>query len=994
MQHLGLNIPEGEFDVTNCGNEYLKTCFFYDFPATQGWNLDTSTYKFKKDTSKKTVKFPQLMQSWLFFGLIAAVVYDDNCRTFDPALLVTVDKSKICTDNLVDILNDWYAWEQKEENRKGQEMRMIRAQLALDLARKVVKQYCSYENLEMEGRVHGPFHLDSSLALSLMVLGETLTNAKARILNQIEFNISGWSGDATMGWGTPLAVLEKMKRANWCPRTMRLLRAQLRENATALLSVYLSHRGHTFVGHKEANCDEDVCRVKSEDSRFPNDYATKHHPSCLHIGLGPDCTPNETCHHIDDDDFKKDEEIHESPTCHAPCHEMIGVDIEKVVRIIDKGKIPLIKFKRRESLKDPIELDVIENTSCKEYATISHVWSDGYGNVKHNKLWGCQLDYFWELLKEAQAQRTRQNRGESRLKPEPLPFWIDTLTIPVQKEHKPARKKAVGQIFDVYLKARYTIVIDNGLNSMTWTDKYTTTAMRILASGWMRRLWTLQEAYLSRKLFFAFKPYGDADAEQPLVDLDEIEELFVETNDELVSNLAVNARSYYHNMLGRDRKARIHELTSTNSVGLIASVWRAAQWRTTSHLEHETLALATLLNLDYQDKSFGTAELLNKKEDKEGKLNEMMKDFWMALEESYPGSIPPGIIFLPGDRIKLKGFGWAPRSWMSAQGVDHPDPISIISKSATLLPLKGGLLVEFPGFYLHSEDRSAIVGATDGKGFWFPSDNSLVEWYHVSWADEKEYSIKKGIIDESRSEEFAIILSRPRPREIGEIGVLVEIYDKRKQRELGTNNQRWTFAVYMLCRVYVRRETDEVKLKQKRQEMVESRRPEDRSNVICGQTLDEEQKWFVDKRITSMSNTREGDTDEEVAHATSEVDIPAAARSRPIGIRGQTEGVPQPQLDAGTSYSGTEASDDGSGVLPGFPTSNNQDPAGRPGLPDPASSSPRKQSLEVEEVVNIREVGNGTPPALLRRQNTIMTEGKNEKDPNLFSRLKRHFTFK
>jgi hypothetical protein len=63
---------------------------------------------------------------------------------------------------------------------------------------------------------------------------------------------------------------------------------------------------------------------------------------------------------------------------------------------------------------------------------------------------------------------------------------------------------------------------------------------------------------------------------------------------------------------------------------------------------------------------------------------------------------------------------------MSAQGVDYPEPISIISKSATLLPLKGGLLVEFPGFYLRNEDRSVVVGARDSKDLWFPSDNSLL----------------------------------------------------------------------------------------------------------------------------------------------------------------------------------------------------------------------------------------------------------------------------
>lgn len=317
-------------------------------------------------------------------------------------------------------------------------------------------------------------------------------------------------------------------------------------------------------------------------------------------------------------------------------------------------------------------------------------------------------------------------------------------------------------------------------------------------------------------------------------------------------------------------------------------------------MEHETLALATLLNLDYKDSSFAGGALLPESE-KEKKLEEYMRDFWLVLEENSPGSIPPGIIFLPGDRIKLPGFGWAPVSWMEAQGVDHPDPISVVEKSARLEPQKGGLLVEFPGFLLHFQDRNAVLGYTDGKGCWFASDSSLSEWYHIERAYGKDYTPKKGIIDEQRTEDLAVILSRPRPREIPEIGLLVEIHKKKEQRQLGKDISKRIFSVYILGRVNVSRETDEERIKERRQEIIESRKPENRGKIICGEALDEDQQWYVDSR--TVENEELGDDSTVLTRPGSEANMP---RSKPYPMRGAAEVSEQIEADGGASQAGTE----------------------------------------------------------------------------------------
>jgi hypothetical protein len=314
--------------------------------------------------------------------------------------------------------------------------------------------------------------------------------------------------------------------------------------------------------------------------------------------------------------------------------------------------------------------------------------------------------------------------------------------------------------------------------------------------------------------------------------------------------------------------------------------------------------------LEYQNTSFAGGQIL-KDDERDIKLKEYMKEFWEVLEENSPGAIPPGIIFLPGDRIQLKGFGWAPLTWMEAEGVDHPDPISVISKSAKLEPLKGGLLVEFPGFLLHCQDRNAILGFTNGKGFWFPSDSSLSEWYHVERADNREFSTKKGVVYEERAEQLAIILSRPRPREMAEIGLLVEVYETREQRELGKDSGKRIFKVFIIGRVTVRRETDtRDEQKARKDEIIHSRKETYRKRIICGEALEDDQQWYVDSRTGSDGGMDE--TSKVPTEAASEVDVVVSEeRVKPYPARHamDREVRADESADGSTSVGGTETPD-------------------------------------------------------------------------------------
>ncbi|KAF2996247.1 hypothetical protein E8E13_003781 [Curvularia kusanoi] len=857
----GNKVDESSGEATK--NDHVPSPF-QEFPGKFGYEIDELTGKItrKLEFCGNPLPFEHFVQSWLFYGLITAVVYDDNSnkdRHFDASQFEnSLAPGNLGTEHLEKILKDWQSWEirQKAERDMKQKMRMIHAQLALDLAKKVVQELRQKDSDSSGSSSNNDvMEVDSKLALTLMVIGETLSNAKARISKKIGLEIYGWSGDPNIGWGTPKVVIAKMMSEGWCPRTVKLLKTQLPRNATALLSAYALHDDNHFRGqHKPPKenrdgCTEERCISKSKHPKSKGEYATKHHPDCAHSGVT--CWPSSSTTVTGDSPNpycgRRENEI-ASPgwdeaakiTCVSPCSKMLGPPMDEVVDVIMNEKIPLLRFK--ENTENGLVLEVTEFTRDTEYATISHVWSDGYGNSQSNELYRCQIDYLYRLLREAQKHRTRNRRGPKRQ----IAFWMDTLIVPVEKRYKEARKFAIHQIYEVFDKAQYTIVIDNGLNRMEWDHKdYTSTAMKILASGWMRRLWTLQEAFVSRKLMFAFK--GGYYTKLPLIDLDDIEDLYDDSDDGLSLNLQTIARTYYRNMLGPNRRERLYKNVTSHGMSLVADVWRAAQWRTMEHEENETLALATLLNLDIKrTKSLGSAELYAGNDIKKSRmLDEKMKEFWLLLEKSSPGAIPSGIIFLAGKRISLPGFGWAPRSWMSALEQDYPDPIATATHPARLLADEG-LEVHYPGFWLHCETDKAILPITDGKGFWFPCDSSMTEIYHVTRPDFTEHKTRRGAQPDNR--DLAIILCRARPGQIAEIALLVRVDEIREERLLGQDSVRRVIAADILFRVKIKREAANETLKYQRERFFRKHKPNHTSTIVYGECLDTNQKWCVDCR--------------------------------------------------------------------------------------------------------------------------------------------------
>lgn len=563
MDHLSDDYGIEEIQVEYVARDHAIThppCTkeeFHKFPKQLGWKLQLD---YRLETHGNGDLPPQsldtLLTEWLFFGLIRVVLQENETPILEIDQLHS-GTGWLSTASLKQALKKWADWEKR--NPQDLWARMIQVEYVLEKARQVVRRNCGYD-IEND---HVEYHTDlnevanyvsDEKAMALMALGECLWQVKARIMEDSGHGdqgrsalLHGWHGDDEDGWGPPRWVFKKMLADLWCPRAIFLLKGQLRSNATLLLQAYYAYKGNKRMVDLHEKCTRNECLAKALNSS--SDYA----PQCL-----------DRC-----------EQQKQAGGC-----RMVGPDMDAVRRVLEGddslhvSDIPVLRFSNEDE-GDPVELTVEalpKNKKNRSFATISHVWSDGWGNETENKLHTCQLKFIRRQLR-------RLNDGKD------IDFWMDTLLVPVKEnmteEEKSTKKKAIGQIFQVFNQSKYTVVLDNGLHTMNASrDKPTQTAMTILASSWMRRLWTLQEAFLSRQLHFAF---GERRMDwHNLISYDSLDEdLGGLIEKELKAPLTSTVKDMLtQNIMSQDDLGDSQTSVSPEKASFwIASVWSAARWR-------------------------------------------------------------------------------------------------------------------------------------------------------------------------------------------------------------------------------------------------------------------------------------------------------------------------------------------------------------------------------------------------------------------------------
>ncbi|OJT12321.1 hypothetical protein TRAPUB_11096 [Trametes pubescens] len=319
---------------------------------------------------------------------------------------------------------------------------------------------------------------------------------------------------------------------------------------------------------------------------------------------------------------------HVDPSCHC---ENIKPSLKDVIALlsIKDPRVPVVVYDGKELHVQPAD--------TAPYVAISHVWADGMGSITEDGLPTCIVKRIAGLVQ--------------RLLPDTGAFWMDSLCVPGVRELK---TRAIKLMSHTYRDSAKVLVIDDCIRSQcserkTWEENL----FRIATSGWVRRVWTLQEGLLARDLYFEFVE-GPVNVEQRLG-------LLPSDSDDAANNAPVGAddslsfldpHSCPSHVPVLAHRARHRDCTHHLPLD---DILRLLRLRTTTNPEDETIAISTLLPID--------VDKLLKVDPKPRKTlaQRRVRKFLLLLgdvSKAFPTQITPC--------LELPGFSWAPRTLVSS----------------------------------------------------------------------------------------------------------------------------------------------------------------------------------------------------------------------------------------------------------------------------------------------------------------------------------------
>lgn len=417
----------------------------------------------------------------------------------------------------------------------------------------------------------------------IALIGETLVNAMRAFPPDLPRKSFQWSMVWAPLFGEKLAA--DMVAEGWCPSIVDYLFGTTSVSALE----YAAQCGPIEDGRRHGECTKSSCESYTVD---PDTYVPRHVVGCE---AAKDSCP------------------------------LVGPLLEDVKRLVLANEVPVV-----EVLEKPNGIVALQVRSSSEtpFVAISHVWADGLGSTTEQGLPACQLRRLVTLVRGMYPGAA---------------FWTDGLCIP---DIPTVRKKAIGMMGRIYSEAVGVLVLDGGLQLCPSVEPTSTKILHVLTCGWMRRLWTLQEAVLAKDLVFAFSNKQ------------------IKLNDliPLTSELLVQP------CLG-DLASELFRLTkrSLHSFYSIGDVSRSLRWRTTSRPSDETLAIASLLGSNVSNLVDLSAE---------DRMKRMLLDI---------AKFPRNILFLRGAKLKASGFRWAPQSFMASSGAGGGVQLATSGTDAVLL---------------------------------------------------------------------------------------------------------------------------------------------------------------------------------------------------------------------------------------------------------------------------------------------------------------------
>jgi hypothetical protein len=234
---------------------------------------------------------------------------------------------------------------------------------------------------------------------------------------------------------------------------------------------------------------------------------------------------------------------------------------------------------------------------------------------------------------------------------------MDTLCciVGIDNESKSYKKLSIQSMREIYGESVAVLVIDPWLMSIPSTASVSEICYRIYASGWSRRLWTHQEGFLAREVYYQFQ-----DKPLKLPDVDELAKDFQKKMAYQGYPIgfplqASGKTSFYYTtiktIVNGIQEGRIPQDNKWILYGHLAD---SLGYRSTTNIDDELLCVASVIGSNV--KTYAKLEV-EKSRKRTAELR--MKTF---LEEI--GRFRQGIIFHNYKRLTIPGFRWAPVSML------------------------------------------------------------------------------------------------------------------------------------------------------------------------------------------------------------------------------------------------------------------------------------------------------------------------------------------
>ncbi|SJL16205.1 uncharacterized protein ARMOST_19724 [Armillaria ostoyae] len=323
--------------------------------------------------------------------------------------------------------------------------------------------------------------------------------------------------------------------------------------------------------------------------------------------------------------------------------DFVGLDTDRLIAVLSQNKVLKLV------ITDELELEVMSENEYP-YIALSHVWADGLGNPKINALPRCQL----RRLRDYANQLSHVHEHPSHPSSLPIAFWMDTLCIPVHPSElaKRYRKKAIQLLGKTFHEATAVLVLDGELEIVqSATVTFLELGLRILCSGWAKRLWTLQEATLASEAHGVDKLYFQMQDGPFLYQKYDRDRKALNSLDERTTEIQAEERALLYDdgimlQLGE-------QIPSVRAMREMRKGWspfqvihNATEHQSTSKFEDVPVCIASLLGKDLTTiVSTSDAE-------------QRMANFYMLMRE-----IPIGVLWCDSpEKLIKRPFRWAPKS--------------------------------------------------------------------------------------------------------------------------------------------------------------------------------------------------------------------------------------------------------------------------------------------------------------------------------------------